>query len=205
MCHWNTEEEEGKEEVEVGGAAAEQQPPPPLVPAASSLGGGALGAGSSGRAKEASGSGELGGEKGSKPKLGLWGPGSSGDKEVGEVEVAAAEDDGGKVVSRSRGPGPEEPVLGRAGAAPPLAAPGGSAGPGSGGRHWGVGSLAASGGGGSEDSGAAPVGGSSFWVLVLLGLAECCLRKRARAGRGPGCCRCLGLSGLQEFWRSWEF
>lgn len=81
MCHWNTEEEGEKEGVEVGGAAGEQQPPP-LVPAVPvSLGGGALGAGSSGRAKEASGSGELGGEKGSKPKLGLWGPGSSGEKE----------------------------------------------------------------------------------------------------------------------------
>lgn len=80
MCHWNTEEEEEKEEVEVGGGAEEQQLPP-LVPAAASLGGGALGAWSSGRAKEASGSGELGGEKGSKPKLGLWGPGSSGEKE----------------------------------------------------------------------------------------------------------------------------
>lgn len=65
------------------GGAAEEQSSPPLLALADivSLGGGALGAGSRGRAKEASGSGELGGDKDSKPKVGLCGSGSSGERE----------------------------------------------------------------------------------------------------------------------------
>lgn len=60
---------------------AEEQPPLMALVKMVSLGGGTLGAGSRGKAKEASGSGELGGDKDSKPKVGLCGSGSRGEIE----------------------------------------------------------------------------------------------------------------------------